>query len=111
MEKGFKLQFKAQNNGELLREAISRQGISKKGLTAIKYNGGKIFVNGEERTVRYILTQGDTITLIFPPEEFGEGLIVEHGKLNIIYEDDALLILEKPPFINTIPSREHPTVE
>ncbi|WP_421664068.1 RluA family pseudouridine synthase [Lysinibacillus telephonicus] len=109
MEKGFKLQFKAQNNGELLREAISRQGISKKGLTAIKYNGGKIFVNGEERTVRYILTQGDTITLIFPPEEFGEGLIVEHGKLNIIYEDDALLILEKPPFINTIPSREHPT--
>ncbi len=109
MDKRFRLEFKAQNDGELLRDAISRQGISKKGLTSIKYNGGKILVNGEERTVRYHLSKNDNITIIFPLEEFSDGLIIEHGKLNIVYEDDALLILDKPPFINTIPSREHPT--
>lgn len=109
MEKRFKLQFKAQKNGELLRDAIGRQGISKKGLTSIKYNGGNILVNGEEKTVRHLLIEGDVITVFFPLEEFSDGLIVEHGYLNIVYEDDALLILDKPPFINIIPSREHPT--
>jgi 23S rRNA pseudouridine1911/1915/1917 synthase len=109
MEKRFKLEFKAQKDGELLRDAIGRQGISKKGLTSIKYNGGNILVNGEERTVRHLLTKGDDITVFFPLEEFSNGLIVEHGNLNIVYEDDALLILDKPPFINIIPSREHPT--
>lgn len=36
-------------------------------------------------------------------------MIVEQGDLNILFEDEALLIIEKPPFMNTIPSREHPT--
>lgn len=109
MDKRFKLQFLAENDDQLLREAISKYGISKRGLTSIKYSGGALLVNGEERTVRHILNKGDVITIVFPPEEFSEGLIVEHGDLRIIYEDAALLILDKPPFLNTIPSRESPT--
>nr|WP_106783853.1 RluA family pseudouridine synthase [Lysinibacillus timonensis] len=109
MNKRFKVTFQALENGELLRDAIARQGISKKALTSIKFNGGNIFVNGVERTVRYPLTAGDFVTIVFPSEEKSEGLLVEHGKLDIVYEDEAILIIDKPPFINTIPSREHPT--
>ncbi|SOB91737.1 RluA family pseudouridine synthase [Ureibacillus xyleni] len=109
MDTRFKLQFTANKNGQLLRDAISHQGISKRGLTSIKYNGGNILVNGIEKTVRHVLNEGDEITIIFPPEETSDGLIVEHGHLSVVYEDDALLIIEKPPFMNTIPSREHPT--
>ncbi|MFC7685629.1 RluA family pseudouridine synthase [Ureibacillus sp. GCM10028918] len=109
MDKRFKLQFQAEKDGQLLREAISKFGISKRGLTSIKYRGGAIFVNGEERTVRHFLKIGDEITILFPPEEFSEGLIVEHKDFPILYEDDAFLIVDKPPFLNTIPSREHPT--
>jgi 23S rRNA pseudouridine1911/1915/1917 synthase len=29
--------------------------------------------------------------------------------LSIVYEDDYLLVVNKPPFMSTIPSREHPT--
>lgn len=103
-----KIQFQATEDGILLREAIRQQGISSKGLTAIKYRGGNIFVNGEEKNVRHILKQGDEITIIFPKEEVSESLVPEQGELNIVYEDEALLIIDKPPFINTIPSREHP---
>ncbi|MDN4492304.1 RluA family pseudouridine synthase [Ureibacillus aquaedulcis] len=109
MDNRFKLQFQASKDGQLLREAISRFGISKRGLTSIKYNGGALLVNGEERTVRHVLKCGDEVTVLFPPEEFSEGLIVEHRDLPILYEDDAFLILDKPPFMNIIPSREHPT--
>lgn len=105
----FKIQFQANYDGEILRDAIRHQGISSKGLTAIKYRGGNIFVNGEEKNVRHILSKGDEITIIFPEEEVSQSLVPEHGELNIVYEDEALLIIDKPPFMNTIPSREHPS--
>ena len=38
----------------LLRDAIKEYGISKKALTSIKYDGGQILVNGEEKTVRHL---------------------------------------------------------
>ena len=109
MDKRFKLQFHAANDGELLRDAIGKYGISKRGLTSIKYRGGAILVNEEERTVRHVLKKEDVITILFPPEELSEGLIVEHKDLPILYEDESFLILDKPPFMNTIPSRENPT--
>ncbi|MFC5543188.1 RluA family pseudouridine synthase [Ureibacillus suwonensis] len=104
----FKMQFQATKDGELLRDAIQKQEISSRALTDIKYRGGKILVNGEERNVRHILSKGDEITIIFPEEKASDSLEPEQGDLNIIYEDDALLIIDKPPYINTIPSREHP---
>lgn len=49
MDTRYNLQFKATQNGQLLRNAISNQGISKKALTSIKFNGGTILVNGIEK--------------------------------------------------------------
>lgn len=105
----FQLQFQATEDGELLRNAIYKQNISSKALTDIKYRGGKILVNGEEKTVRCVLSKGDEVTIIFPEEKPSESLEPEQGDLNIVYEDEALLIIDKPPYVNTIPSREHPT--
>lgn len=93
----------------LLRDALSGWGISKRTLASVKYGGGKILVNGREVTVRHVVEQGDAVTVIFPKEELGGGLQAESGPLKIIYEDEALLIVDKPPLQNTIPSREHPT--
>lgn len=108
MDNRFKMQFTAEYD-ELLREAIARHGISKRALTAIKFEGGNIYVNGKEQNVRYPLKKGDEIMVVFPAEEVSSGLATEYGDLNIVYEDDAFIILDKPPFMNTIPSREHLT--
>ena len=110
MDKRFTITFKAQHSGVLLREAIQNYGISKRALTAIKFNGGEITVNGKEQNVRYMLQQGDVVQIKFPLEEVSEGLLPEYSPpFEIIYEDDYLLVLNKPPSISTIPSREHPT--
>lgn len=94
---------------QLLREAIAAYGVSKRALTAIKFTGGKITVNDIEQNVRYPLQVGDTVKIVFPPELRSEGLLPTYGKLTIVYEDEALLIINKPPYQNTIPSREHPS--
>ena len=105
----FTVQFIAQKDGQLLREALQEWRISKRALTAIKFDGGLLTVNGVERNVRYILQLGDCVEVTFPPEEKSDGLAVEHGDLTIVYEDEAILVVDKPAHQNTIPSREHPT--
>lgn len=108
MEKRFQLQFINTRQGQLLREAIAEWGISKRALTAIKFDGGALYVNGEEKNVRHPLSVGDEVTIIFPLEQVSDGLIAQQGNLDIVYEDEALLIINKPPFMSSIPSREHP---
>ena len=108
MDNRFTVTFKAEQPGQLLREAISRFGISKRALTAIKFNGGQILVNDIEQNVRYALQIGDEIKIKFPKEQISDGLVAQQGPLNIVYEDETLLVLDKPPYMSTIPSREHP---
>lgn len=110
MDTRFTLHFIAEKDGQLLREALTEWRISKRALTAIKFDGGLLTVNDVERNVRHPLHVGDRVEVKFPPEEKSEGLAVEHGELSIIYEDEAILVLNKPAHQSTIPSREHPTL-
>lgn len=104
----FKLTFKATQK-ILLREALAKWGISKRSLTSIKFDGGTLLVNGQVKTVRHPLTEGDVVTVLFPLEEVSEGLIRQKGQLDIVYEDDVLFIVNKQAGQSTIPSREHPS--
>lgn len=110
MSQPFTLHFTANeaSHGMLLREFLAQKNISKTALTDIKYHGGRITVNGKEETVRYIVQQNDTIVVQFPPEPDNERMTSEAIPLSIVYEDDYLLIVEKPAGMSTIPSREHP---
>ncbi len=109
MDTRYTLSFTAQKDGQLLREALSERHISKRALTAIKFEGGLLTVNGVECNVRHPLQMGDCVEVKFPPEEKSEGLVVEYGELTIVYEDETILVLDKPAHQSTIPSREHPT--
>lgn len=91
----------------LLRSALQSYGISKKALTAIKFHGGEITVNGAEQTVRHRLKAGDTIVVKFPREELSDGLQAEQGELDIVYEDQEILIVNKSPYQSSIPSHVH----
>ena len=104
----FQLKFHVDEEGLLLREFLHAKGISKRTLTATKYDGGTITVNGFERNVRHHLQLGDEVIVFFPPEVPSPGLRPEPGPLSIVFEDDALIIINKPAGQSTIPSRDHP---
>lgn len=107
----FELQWKitAREAGLLIREFLKDNHISKTALTDIKFDGGFIQVNGQEVNVRYLLREGDILQVGFPEEVPSEGMKGEDLPLNILYEDDYLLVVNKPAGVNSIPSREHPT--
>ncbi|UPM53427.1 RluA family pseudouridine synthase [Gottfriedia acidiceleris] len=101
-------EVKKEHNGILLREFLKLKELSKRALTDIKFQGGKITVNGVEKTVRTILQELDLVQIYFPIEKPSEDLIAEDIPFEIVYEDDAVLVINKPFGIPSIPSREHP---
>ena len=111
MAEPFTLQFyvSLQEDGVLLREYLAQKNISKTALTDIKYHGGKILVNSKEETVRYTVRSGDQVVIQFPPEQSSARMKSSAIPLDIIYEDDFILIVNKPAGMSTIPSHEHPS--
>lgn len=99
----------AENAGKIIKEFLKQEEISSTALTDIKFQGGRILVNGKEENVRYRLLEGDSLTIIFPTETPSAGMNGEDIPLSILFEDEYLLVVNKPADMNTIPSREHPT--
>lgn len=92
----------------LLRDFLREEKqLSRQSLTEIK-RGGSLLVNGDPVTVRALLKEGDEVTVIFPPETRGQGLNSIDLPLDIIYEDEHLLVINKPANLPTIPSIYHP---
>ncbi len=82
-------------------------GFSRKLIKSIKFNGGEILVNGERKTVRHKLTEGEVLAVHFPAEMKSEYMNPEQIPLDIIYEDDDIVVLNKQAGIVTIPSGIH----
>src|SRR3954452_16060038 len=111
MNSRFQLQWEVNpvQAGQTIKEFLKEEEVSRIALTDIKIRGGNILVNDIEVNVRYVLKAGETLTVIFPPEIPSEGILGERIPLEILFEDQFLLVVNKPAGMSTIPSREHPT--
>ncbi|MCY7747807.1 RluA family pseudouridine synthase [Bacillus inaquosorum] len=95
--------------GMTVKEYVGELGISKRLLTDIKFGGGDLLINGEHVTVKYVLREGDLFVVKFPEEQVSETLLAEPVPLDILYEDEHVLVINKQPYVSSIPSREHPS--
>src|SRR5690625_4677943 len=72
-------------------------------------NCGYHIVNGDHVTVRYIVKKDDVLQIKLPEEKRSSAVKPERIPLNIIYEDDWLLVINKEAGMPSIPSHIHPT--
>jgi len=99
----------AEYHGRMLRDFLFRQlSLSRALATELKKRGG-IRVNGEERTVRYALSEGDTVSLAIEDTEsdIDPSLCAWDTPLCILYEDAYILAINKPPYMPTHLSHGH----
>lgn len=94
------------NRQSKIDDFIYDMGISKKMLKDIKMKGD-ILVNGVHQTVRYQVKVNDEITLIYPTETC--AISPNYLPLQIVYEDDYILVVDKPKNLACIPTRTHPS--
>lgn len=83
--------------------------ISSACITKLKKDVHGLEINGKHVTVRYILKQGDSlhINTLDSERDLNESILPVDIPLDIIYEDDNLLAVNKPPFMPTHPSHNH----
>lgn len=92
---------------ETVKSFLQRNDYSKKTISAIKHNGA-LSVNGRSVTVRKEMAIGDHFEVHMPIETPSSNLLPYPKPLDIVYEDEFILIVNKPQLQNCAPSREHP---
>lgn len=90
-----------------VKTLLKSHDVSKGLLAKIKYKGGNILVNGIEQNAIYLLQVGDVVTIDIPNEEPFEKLEAIPFDLDIVYEDDHFLVINKPVGFASIPSAIH----
>lgn len=99
-----------QDDGVMLREYLKDTlKLSSRFIKQLKRTENGILVNGEPKTVRYLLQKNDIVQIRLPDEERSTSIIPENIPLQIIYEDEHILVVHKEAGMPTIPSRLHPS--
>lgn len=105
-----KLKISDEHDSLTVRSYLSSViGISRGELTSLKAKEDGIILNGKRVTVRAALHSGDILELNRSDESGSSGILPVELPLDIIYEDDDIIALNKPPFTPTHPSYEHQT--
>ena len=90
--------------GQLLRLELR---FSTKMIKYLKYRPDGMIVNGERKTVRYVLQIGDILELATEDAEASPKLRAVKLPLEILYEDNDLVVPVKPANMPTHPSHDH----
>lgn len=103
------LRLTATGTGERLDRYIARAtGLTRSHVhTLIEQR--HVLVNGKPSKPSHINKSGDEIVVHVPPIEPSPLLIPEEIPLSIVYEDDDLLVVDKPAGITVYPAPGHPS--
>lgn len=99
-------------DGRILRSYLKLTlGLSTAVLAKLKNHERGILVNGQRVTVRYVLREGDVLELFDrdTAESATETVIPCEHPLDVLYEDDFVIALNKPARMPTHPSHGHLT--
>ena len=94
---------KAGTIGAFLRDA----GYSRRILIELKQNPEQICLNGTPSWLNTPLRIGDTLTLFLPDEPVSSDILPVNLPINIVYEDEDLIILNKATGMPVHPSQGH----
>ena len=92
------------DEGTAVGELLRRHGFSRGIITKLK-QGNNLLVNGEKAKTVDILHKGDIISAALSDET--EIVPNSSLKAEIIYDDDDIVIFDKPPFMPVHPSIRH----
>ena len=88
-----------------------KAGLSSRMIRSLKLVENGIMLNGEHTRTVDPIKEGDHLTINIPDDEVEEGLENydghDFGDLQILYEDDDLIVVNKPAMLAVHPSHNH----
>lgn len=93
-------------DGMTVRDLLTyKLELSRRCISSLKNHEKGIVLNGKKVTVRAILSYGDVLELTFENE--GAEIVPKDIPIEILYEDDAITVVNKPAGMPTILSHGH----
>lgn len=92
-----------QDAGLTLGVFLRRRGVSMAAVRSLKWLEDGLCVNGLRAHTNHRLAPGDVVELGEAAEDY--SALPQQIALDIVYEDDAVLVVNKPPGMATHPSR------
>lgn len=106
-----KLEYKITNLTKYnsIRAIFKEEFLMSDRLIAKLKNTSQIYINNKPVYINHILSTEDVLSVNLDFNEESENIVPTKMKLDILYEDESLLILNKPAGIPVHPSMEHYT--
>ncbi len=103
------MQFENKFIGLTVKEILTNElGFSKRAITSLKNRPDGILINGEHATVRAIIKENDVLTINLDDKGVNSEKLVPSLTLpDVIYEDEDIIAVNKPPFMPTHQSQGH----
>lgn len=95
-------------SGQRLDKALADLSSLSRGQANDQIKQGLVLVNGQQKKAKYMVQAGDVIQFELPKEEVLEYQ-AQDIPLDVIYEDEALAIINKPQGMVVHPSAGHPS--
>ena len=97
--------FISENTGAVtILDFLKREGFSRHILSSMKNVPNTIILNGVRGFGRSVLKPGDHLMVTVPETESGKNIIRTEMELSILYEDEDILVINKPAGMPIHPS-------
>ena len=97
MERVLEYIISSDTNPVTVLDFLKQEGFSRHILSSMKNSSGNcIVLNGERGFGRSVLKEGDRLVVTVPEVESGENIIRTEMDLDILYEDEDILVINKP---------------
>lgn len=104
MDRIFNYTISAADNGMVILDFLRKQGFSRHILTGMKADKGALSINGQKAGGRTILSTGDHFRVRLRETVSTDGIIPTPMNIPVLYEDEDILVVNKPADMPVHPS-------
>jgi pseudouridine synthase, RluA family len=94
-----------------VRTFLAFNEVSRALIVVAKYHGGDILLDGEHVFTTVMMHKGQTVTLVLPDEKGSDTVDRCDEPIDILYEDQDYLVLNKPAGVASVPAHHVVTAD
>ncbi len=107
MKRTLKYEIATEYDGFQIDKYLKAQGYSSANITAIKKMPNNVVIDGEWVHMNYKLKAGEILTVNITEEDSSEKIPAVKMDLDIVYEDEDIIVINKPAGLPIHPSLNH----
>lgn len=94
---------------QTLKSFLRKQGVSQRLYGKLKKGYGQVLVDGQKTNLAILLDRPVAVTLELPADAVEVNVAVSHAPIEVIYEDEFWLVVNKPAGLTSVPGPSNST--